>query len=101
MAPCTLAMLKVLPSASRSLSSKLAWLMVAGVSSSVEATVSLTATGASLTGVTLIVTVLGAVSKLPAESCTLNVKLAYGAPLALRAGANTSRPAAMSAAEIT
>ena len=63
--------------------------------------VSATATGASFTGVTFSVNVLGVVSKAPALSCTLKPKLAYGAPLPSAAGTNTSLPAAMSAALTT
>ena len=48
---------------------------VSGVSSAVVA-VSEFATGVSLTGVTLMVAVLGIVSNAPLESCTENVKLA-------------------------
>ena len=73
---CTLVMNKALPSTSVSLPSKAAGAMFSGVSSAIGASVSVTASGASLTGVTLRVTVLGAASKAPAESCTLKVKLA-------------------------
>ena len=75
-APCTLAMVSVSPSTSTSLTSSALCAITAGVSSLVAGAVSALATGASLTGVTLNVTLLGALSKLPAESCTLNVKLA-------------------------
>ena len=68
-----------------------------GVSSS-AVPVSALATGASLTGVTFSVRVLGVVSKPPALSCTLKPMLAYGAPLPFGAGTNTSLPAARSAA---
>ena len=76
-APCTLATVRALPSASLSLTSKLAWLITAGVSSLVEATVSLTASGASLTGVTLSVTLSVSDSGTPALSVdtTINVSV--------------------------
>ena len=85
------------PSTSRSFASTLP---VTGASSTAM-TLSPIPTGASLTGVTFRVSVLGAVSKAPALSCTLNAKLAYAAPFASGAGAKTSLPAAMSAAGIT
>src|SRR5205809_438506 len=59
--------------------------------------------GASFTPVTLIVIVLGDWSMstpplpVPPSSCTWNVKLASGEPVAFAAGVNTSRPALMSA----
>src|SRR5438552_1650065 len=74
---------------------------VYGVSSSVVTVVAVP-TGASLTGVTFTVSARGVGSRstppfaVPPLSCTWNVKLAYGVPLASAAGANTSRPASMS-----
>src|SRR5207237_1148249 len=59
--------------------------------------------GGSFTPVTLIVIVFGDWSRstpplpVPPLSCTWNVKLASGEPLALAAGVNTSLPAVMSA----
>ena len=48
------------------------------------------ATGASFTGVTLKVMVFGLLSKAPALSWTLKVKLVYGLPLPSLDGVNTS-----------
>ena len=50
------------------------------------------ATGASLTALTSIVIWFGAVSKAPALSCTLKLKLAWPAPLAFGVGVKTRLP---------
>ena len=58
-------------------------------------------TGASLTDITFTVRERGVGSRstpplaVPPSSCTWNVKLAYGVPLASAAGLNTSRPASI------
>ena len=70
------------------------------VSSSVVTAFVAAAVGASLTAVTLIVSVLGVGSN-AVPSLTEKVKPAYALPLAFAAGVKNSLPAAISAAVMT
>ena len=75
-APWTELMTRLSPSMSVSLASSVAGASTSGWSSLITRPLSLTASGASLTGVTLTVIAFGVVSKPPALSCTEKLKLA-------------------------